>query len=255
MLVGSSYASTFASQLLSNDLLAAVRFRWWKHFSCHRFNPELHWKWIWKRDWKLPAQWGYIPRAIRSSCQLLVLGHVTTSFHHLFLPLAVQLSHAELMPAIMEDTVSTTTFVCARLDLADMTVWHTMILASASCMHVCMWVCVKRGTLKHLITFTTAWKTCNCSGQKWAAILWFLYFFCIDLSFSHHLQQHTHSQPKCAAMVRATMTASAHQATTAQKISPVSYTFSHDTCMYKEQGTPFCILLSCMTIIRYIVIS
>ena len=181
-------------------------------FLLPRFNPELHWKWIWKRDWKwiwkqewkwiwkrewkLPAQWRYIRRAICSSCQLLVLSHVTTSFHHLFLPLAVQLSHAELMPAIMEDTVSTTTLVCARLDLADMTVWHTMILASASCMHVCMWVCVKRGTLKHLITFTTAWKTCNCSGPKWADILWFLYFSCISLlsHITYNDNTHTHSR-------------------------------------------------------------
>lgn len=64
----------------------------------------------------------YIRRAICSSCQLLVLGYLTASFHLLPLSLTMQLSHVELMPAIMEDTVSTTTLVCACLDLPDMTV-------------------------------------------------------------------------------------------------------------------------------------
>ena len=58
--------------------------------------------------------------------------------------LSLQLTHAELTSAIMVDTVSATTPVCACLDSPATTAQHTMILASDDivCIHACMCVYV-----------------------------------------------------------------------------------------------------------------
>ena len=70
-----------------------------------------------------------------------------------FASLPLQSSRAELTPAIMVDTVSTTTPVCAFLDLPDTTVQHTITLASDGIMHACVCVracvCVKQRARKY----------------------------------------------------------------------------------------------------------